>query len=343
MSSQSSPVRSGSAIVAHTTRYLPGPVARLREHLRVTRSLVAQTHDAVATSRNETSRLASELARLNTRLDALEAAHTVNSVEARAEHEQLVEILRFVLSQPAQRAARLRQIRDSAPYLSAYTTPEPLISVVIPTYDNYEMLERRSIPSVLGQTYQNFEIVVVGDAAPEESRAVIERFGDPRISYFNLPYRGPYPSDPRALWLVAGTPPFNEAVRRAKGSWIALIDDDDAFLPDHLRLLFRHAQSEHLELVYAALNVHHSRDKVTRVGRFPPQLGHFGMQAAVWHAGLAGTFEYELMDGALGLPTDWATCQRMMEAGVRIGFIDQATVDYYPSGLWRPDPYQRRQ
>src|SRR5204863_9260495 len=108
---------------------------------------------------------------------------------------------------------RLRELRADPSYELPYAEPEPLVSVAIPTYDNHRLLRERSIPSVLAQTYQNFEIVVVGDAAPEEAREAAESFGDPRKRFSNLPYRGPYPQDPEERWKVAGVPPYNEGVR----------------------------------------------------------------------------------------------------------------------------------
>ncbi|MFZ0041130.1 MAG: methyltransferase, TIGR04325 family, partial [Solirubrobacteraceae bacterium] len=44
----------------------------------------------------------------------------------------------------------------------------------------------------------------------------------------------------------------------------------------------------------------------------------------------------ELADYAFGLPYDWGMCQRMMEAGVRMGMLDDTTVDYFPSRSWTP-------
>jgi putative methyltransferase (TIGR04325 family) len=72
------------------------------------------------------------------------------------------------------------------------------------------------------------------------------------------------------------------------------------------------------------------------IGRFPPDLEAFGVQAALYHAGLAGIFELELADAALGLPYDWAMCLRMMEADVRIGMVEEETGDYFPSTRWTP-------
>ncbi len=65
-------------------------------------------------------------------------------------------------------------------------------------------------------------------------------------------------------------------------------------------------------------------------------MGQFAEQAALYHVGLRQIFQRELADAAFGLPSDWAFCLRMMEAGVRIGMLDDVTVDYYPSRSWTP-------
>jgi glycosyltransferase involved in cell wall biosynthesis len=202
---------------------------------------------------------------------------------------------------------------------------------VIPTYNNYELLRTRALPSVLGQSYQNFEIVVVGDAAPLDAKKAVEGVGDPRISFFNLPYRGPYPSDPAARWFVVGTPPFNEGTHRASGRWIAPLDDDDAFAPNHLERLLERARADRLELAYGQIDMHLPDGRTERRGSFPPQYGQFNLQAAIWHAGLSAIFQGDLADAALGVANDWALLVRMMEAGVRVGFLEEVVVDYFPA------------
>jgi glycosyltransferase involved in cell wall biosynthesis len=253
-----------------------------------------------------------------------------------ADHRQLVEILRFVHDRAQWRRRELQRLRSSADYERAFQEAEPLISVVIPTYDNHALLRERSIPSVLAQTYQNFEVVVVGDAAPEEARVAVESFNDSRITFFNRPYRGPYPAEPELAWTVSGVPPVNEAVQRATGLWIAPLADDDAFLPDHLEQLLALARRDRLELAYGRAMAHFADGSELAIGSFPPELGQFAMQAAIYHAGIAEIFQYELADAAFGMPSDWAFGLRTMEAGVRIGMLDKVTVDYYPSKSWRP-------
>ncbi len=337
-----------------TTRFLFGPARRLREHVREIRRLAGETRELVAAAHAESAaqlsalgaslaqledlanRQAEVCAELSSRLAALASEWQAASPPSRAEYQQLVGILWFVNERGHWRRRQLRRLRSEPVYERAFSEPEPLISVVIPTYDNYASLRERSIPSVLAQTYQNFEIVVVGDAAPDDARRAVEGFGDPRITFFNLPYRGPYPEDPETRWLVAGVPAYNEAVGRARGLWIAPLDDDDAFRPAHLERLMERARLERLELTYSRMCVHLADGDQDTNGRFPPEYGQFGVQSALYHAGLADIFDYALSDAAFGLANDWGLCRRMMEAGVRIGMLDEETVDYYPSTIWTP-------
>jgi putative methyltransferase (TIGR04325 family) len=256
-------------------------------------------------------------------------------VESRGDElERGREALLAIYDREPWRRSRLWELRAGPEYQPAFTEDEPLVSVVIPTYDNYRLLEERSIPSVLAQTYQNFEVVVVGDDAPPEARAVLESFGDSRISFHNRTYRGPYPEDPRERWLVAGVPPYNEAARRARGAWIAPLDDDDAFRPHHLQRLLEAAQENQWELAYGQVEIHRPDGGNERLGRFPPEHGHASLQMAIYHAGLVPIFELELIDALFNIPSDWGLFRRMLRAGVRMGMLDAVVVDGYPSALW---------
>jgi glycosyltransferase involved in cell wall biosynthesis len=317
------------------TWLLPGPIRRLREHLRETRRLVDATLEQVIDARGEQN---AADARMDARLQELEQRL---SATQREQHRQVVEILRLIHGRNHDQRRRLRELRADPSYELPYTEPDPLISVVMRTYQDYHLMRDRSIPSVLVQTYHNFEIVIVGDAAPEDARIVAESFDDPRIRFSNLPYRGPYPEDPAARWRASGTPAYNEAVQLARGLWIAPLDADDAFRPQHLERLLELAREQRLELAYSRQRVHAGKDgcvqsvpgipDVDVVGRFPPEHGEFGVQSTLYHHGLGRIFEFELADAVLGLPNDWGLCVRMMEAGVRMGMLDEETVDYYPS------------
>ena len=85
------------------------------------------------------------------------------------------------------------------------------ISVCIAASDRTELLIGRCLPSIMRQTYQNFEVCIVGDFVEEEVAEEIRNIEDSRISFENLPRRGPYPRPGVARWQVAGTYPLNAA------------------------------------------------------------------------------------------------------------------------------------
>ncbi len=265
------------------------------------------------------------------RVIALEA----ELAELRQESGWHREILLALRDREPEQRERLEQLRRSTDYELAFTEPEPLVSVIIPTYDNYERLADRSIPSIQAQTWQHFEILVVGDAAPEQARAVVESIGDERVTYWNRTYRGPYPDNPRDRWHIAGVPPYNEAAAVARGRWIAHLGDDDALRPHHFEVLLDRARKDRLELCYGISNTYRPDGTVAPlVGRFPPECGQFCFQATIYHAGLTPIFPAEMTDALFHMPWDWALCRRMMRAGVRMGMVDSIVADGYPSALW---------
>lgn len=97
----------------------------------------------------------------------------------------------------------------------------PLVSVVIPTYNRSKELAR-AIKSVLNQTYQNFEILVVDDGSEEDLRVVCDSFNDQRIKFLR--------NDTHINANVAR----NRGIKEAQGEYIAMLDSDDEYLPHHL-------------------------------------------------------------------------------------------------------------
>jgi glycosyltransferase involved in cell wall biosynthesis len=108
----------------------------------------------------------------------------------------------------------------------------PLISVIIPTY-NWSNVLKLAITTVLWQTYQNFEIIVVGDACTDDSEEIVKSFNDSRIKWHNLDknYGG------QAI-------PNNIGIEMAKGEYIAHLGHDDIWHPKHLELLLEASTGE---------------------------------------------------------------------------------------------------
>lgn len=100
---------------------------------------------------------------------------------------------------------------------------DPFFSVIIPVYNRADALPT-AIGSVLGQSFQDFEIVVVDDGSRDDPKPVIEAFGDPRIRFLRQENQG-------------GGAARNTAIDAARGRYIAPLDSDDVFLPDHLQTM----------------------------------------------------------------------------------------------------------
>lgn len=97
----------------------------------------------------------------------------------------------------------------------------PKVSVLIPTRNRARLL-REAIVSVLGQTFQDFEIVVIDDASADDTQSVIANLSDARIRYFrHAKNRGEAASR-------------NAALAHASGRYVAFLDDDDTWLPEKL-------------------------------------------------------------------------------------------------------------
>ena len=103
-----------------------------------------------------------------------------------------------------------------------------LISIVMPVYNAAHFLDY-SIPSVLSQTYQNIELVIVDDASTDNSYEIMQKYTklDSRVRAFSIPHvEGPKPTR-------------DNAIMNAKGDWIVFVDADDAIDNDFIEKLWK--------------------------------------------------------------------------------------------------------
>ena len=134
----------------------------------------------------------------------------------------------------------------------------PLISVIIPTNNEAGRIET-TLQSMMLQTYQNLEILVIDDHSTDDTKEIVERFAsqDPRIQYHLLPYH-----DPKRTHIL---PHRTQGWRRydinggylgrqygfqiAKGSYITLQDADDASLTNRIEIQYILSQKYNATLV----------------------------------------------------------------------------------------------
>jgi hypothetical protein len=266
---------------------------------------------------------------LHARLDSLDELVRGADATARRTGEialRTSEISRHIYDEEPANRRRLHQLRRSEEYELAFTEAEPLVTFIVPTYSSFETLRDVALPSILGQSYSNLEVIVSGDCAPPETAAVVAGFDDPRLVYINRTIRGPYPDDPAKRWFAIGGPPFNDALAIARGRWIAALGDDDAIRPNHTALLLAAAQEHRYEHCCGLQQVNFAEGEPLVIGEFPPRMGHWGLQAVLYHSGLR-YFESELSDAIYEEPSDWSKCRRMIRAGVRFGMVDEIVVD----------------
>ncbi|MFA6097234.1 MAG: glycosyltransferase family A protein [Candidatus Paceibacterota bacterium] len=95
------------------------------------------------------------------------------------------------------------------------------VSVIIPTYNRASLL-KRSIDSVLSQTFGDFEVIIVDDGSTDDTEEVVCGVRDPRIKYIKY-------NENRGA-----TAARNVGIRAARGEFIAFQDSDDEWLPEKL-------------------------------------------------------------------------------------------------------------
>lgn len=99
----------------------------------------------------------------------------------------------------------------------------PKVTVIIPTYNRPDLLPK-AIKSVLAQTWQDFEVVVVDDGQEKSSETVVRTFDDERIRYVKH-------TEQKGCSAAK-----NIGIKQARGEYIAFLDDDDTFRPEKIEL-----------------------------------------------------------------------------------------------------------
>jgi glycosyltransferase involved in cell wall biosynthesis len=134
----------------------------------------------------------------------------------------------------------------------------PAVSVVIPLY-NKDPYIARALNSVLIQTIQNFEVIVVDDGSTDDGTNVVKGFGDPRVRLIQQENQG-----------VSAA--RNYGVRESASDFIAFLDADDEWLPKHLEILLRLWEMYPEAGVYGTAYLIKMKDLTTQIAPFSSEI-----------------------------------------------------------------------
>jgi glycosyltransferase involved in cell wall biosynthesis len=196
---------------------------------------------------------------------------------------------------------------------------DPTCSVITPTWQRHGLLLQRAIPSVAAQDYQALEHIIVSDGPDPVLAAGRDGGFDRNVRFEELP------EHPDAQW---GHHARLHGIDLAKGSYIAYLDDDNSWHPDHLRLLVAALEETGADFAYPLCAVHGRGEYV--IGSDPPAEGQIDTSMIVHRR--------ELLDVATwrwypGIPTiDWDLVSRWTTAGATWTRVNAVTCDYYFHG-----------
>lgn len=208
----------------------------------------------------------------------------------------------------------------------------PTVSVVIPMFNRAHTI-RRALDSVLAQTYQDFEVIVVDDASTDESAGVVTAVADERVV---LVSHGVNKGEAGAR---------NTGVRKGRARYVAFLDSDDEWLPTKLQrqldFLRQNPRCQGACSEFYRVRSDLPPSRATRRERFPhPQSWHKQLLLSCG-LGMGTTFlcerslfdEVGEYDTSLPRYTDWDWMLRFVK-GHELGIIYEplALVHYDPSG-----------
>lgn len=215
------------------------------------------------------------------------------------------------------------------------TKPEPLVTVILATY-NWSSVLRHAIASVLAQTHENFELLVIGDACTDDSEAVARSFGDPRVRWKNLAQNSGGQSGPN-----------NHGLALARGELIAYQGHDDVWHPYHLATLVHAMASTDADMAWTVAEVlgppgTRIRALSGALSRVPRELGWWIPPCTIMH-------RRELVD-RMGPWPDWREVAQPVDveledraelAGARMVPVPALTAFKFPS-VMRPNSYREK-
>jgi len=125
-----------------------------------------------------------------------------------------------------------------------------MVSVLLAVYNGEKYL-RRSIESVLNQTYEDLELLIGFNGTIDNSKEIVKEFDDDRIRVFD------YGMD------AGKSKTLNKLIKEAKGDWLAMQDDDDVWLPKKLEIQMELAETGNYDVIGSRIFYCDELEKIT--------------------------------------------------------------------------------
>lgn len=156
-----------------------------------------------------------------------------------------------------------------------------LVSVIMPAY-NSEAFIAEAIESVLNQTYQNLELIIVDDCSKDKTFQIIKSFSDSRIRFFKLEKN-------------SGSGVARQfAVEKAKGNYIAFLDADDLWKPEKLEKQLVFMKKHQLPFTFSFYEwIDEKGDSLNQIITTPKKLLYKHLYYCNWIGNLTGIYSVD--------------------------------------------------
>ena len=123
-----------------------------------------------------------------------------------------------------------------------------LVSIVVPTY-NHSIYLKRALESIINQTYENWEVIVIDNHSTDNTFEVVANFKNNRIKYLKVHNKG----------IIAIS--RNIGIKSANGEWIAFLDSDDWWTRDKLEICIQ-SINEQVDFIYHDLEIIANKSRI---------------------------------------------------------------------------------
>lgn len=113
--------------------------------------------------------------------------------------------------------------------INSENTEQTLVSIIMPAYNHGKFISK-AIESVLNQTYQNFELIIIDNYSEDNTEEIVASYKDDRIKYLKFRNNG----------IIAAS--RNQGIKHAKGEFIAFLDSDDIWYRSKIEKQLPHFQ-----------------------------------------------------------------------------------------------------